>query len=61
MQNWVGRNTPTRLLVPAIRAISPPGLVRWAFGNYRDICPPEFVAVDEPAAEPREPAVVAAA
>ena len=43
VQNWVGRITPTRLLTPAIRAISPPGLVRWAFGNYRDICPPEFV------------------
>src|SRR5215217_952613 len=42
VQNWVGRITPTRLLSPAIRAISPPGLVRWAFGNYRDICPPEF-------------------
>ena len=43
VQNWVGRITPTRLLTPAIRAISPPGLVRWAFGNYRDICPPEYV------------------
>jgi len=42
VQNWVGRITPTRLLSPAIRAISPPGLVRWAFGNYRDICPPDF-------------------
>ena len=29
----------------AIRAISPPRLVKWAFGSYRDICPPEFVAV----------------
>ena len=43
VQNWVGRITPTRLLTPAIRAISPPGLVRWAFGSYRDICPPEYV------------------
>ena len=25
VQNWVGRITPTRLLTPAIRAISPPG------------------------------------
>jgi len=56
VQNWVGRITPTRLLSPAIRAISPPGLVKWAFGSYRDICPPEFVlqgppAVARPAAE----------
>jgi flavin-dependent dehydrogenase len=46
VQNWVGRITPTRLLTPAIRAISPPALVRWAFGNYRDICPPEYVLQD---------------
>jgi len=55
VQNWVGRITPTRLLSPAIRAISPPGLVKWAFGNYRDICPPEFVLqTPPPAAAPRD-------
>ena len=55
VQNWVGAITPTRLLTPAIRAISPPGLVRWAFGNYRDICPPEFALEGAPALAPREP------
>ena len=64
VQNWVGRITPTRLLSPAIRAISPPTLVKWAFGNYRDICPPEFVLRGEAApaatATPRrEPAASA--
>ena len=38
VQNWVGRITPTRLLSPAIRAMSPPGLVKWSFSHYRDIC-----------------------
>jgi len=69
VQNWVGRITPTRLLTPAIRAISPPGLVRWAFGSYRDICPPEYVlkGPHAPPAPPaagageREPAATAAA
>ena len=52
MQNWVGRITPTRLLTPAIRAISPPALVRWAFGNYRDICPPEYILQGDHGAAP---------
>ncbi len=52
VQNWVGAITPTRLLSPAIRAISPPGLVTWAFNNYRDICPPEFASMSPPAASP---------
>ena len=58
VQHLVGRITPTPLLAPAIRAISPPGLVRWSFGHYRDICPPEFV--DEVHAAAAEPAAVAA-
>ncbi|HWC25717.1 MAG TPA: NAD(P)/FAD-dependent oxidoreductase [Solirubrobacteraceae bacterium] len=49
VQNWVGRITPTRLLAPAIAAISRPELVRWSFGHYRAICPPEF-ALAGPAA-----------
>src|SRR4051795_8526965 len=53
VQHLVGRITPTRLLTPAIRAISPPVLVRWTFGHYRDICPPEF-ALDGPAPARRE-------
>jgi flavin-dependent dehydrogenase len=52
VQNWVGRITPTRLLTPAIRAISPPALVRWAFGNYRDICPPEYILQGDHGAAP---------
>ena len=50
VQNWVGRITPTRLLTPAIRAISPPGHMCWALGNYSDICPPEYVLRGAPVA-----------
>ena len=59
VQNWVGRITPTRLLTPAIRAISPPPLVRWSFGHYRDICAPEFVGAGAARAGEPEPAVAA--
>jgi flavin-dependent dehydrogenase len=61
VQNWVGRITPTRLLSPAIRAISPPAIVRWSFRHYRDICAPEFALERVAAAGAGSPPRVTAA
>jgi flavin-dependent dehydrogenase len=42
VQSLVSRVNPTPLMTPAVRAMSSPRFVGWAFGHYLRIAPPEY-------------------
>src|SRR3954453_9400554 len=53
VQTLVSRVNPTPLMTPALRAMSSPRFLAWAFGHYLRIAPPEFALESElPPAEP---------
>jgi menaquinone-9 beta-reductase len=53
VQTLVSRVNPTPLMTPALRAMSSPRFLAWAFGHYLRIAPPEFALESQlPPAEP---------
>jgi hypothetical protein len=57
VQSLVSRVNPTPLTTPAVRAMSSERFIRWSFGHYLRIAPPEFALAGGAAG----PAPVAAA
>jgi flavin-dependent dehydrogenase len=57
VQSLVSRVNPTPLMTPAVRAMSSERFIRWSFGHYLRIAPPEFALAGGAAG----PAPVAAA
>src|SRR3954464_11244236 len=58
VQPLVSRVNPTPLMTPALRAMSSPRFLAWAFGHYLRIAPPEFALESE--LPPVEPVAAAA-
>jgi flavin-dependent dehydrogenase len=58
VQSLVSRVNPTRLMTPALRAMSSPRFIAWSFGHYLRIAPPEFALAG--GAEPAPPLAAAA-
>jgi digeranylgeranylglycerophospholipid reductase len=47
VQGLVSRVNPTPLMTPALRAMSSPRFIRWSFGHYLRIAPPEYALAGE--------------
>jgi flavin-dependent dehydrogenase len=58
VQSLVSRLNPTPIMTPAVRAMSSPRCIEWAFGHYLRIAPPEYAL--EGAAGPAPLAAAAA-
>ena len=59
-QTAVSRVNPTPLMTPALRAMSAPRFITWAFGHYLRIAPPEFALQGAPGAPGAERLAAAA-
>jgi flavin-dependent dehydrogenase len=60
VQSLVSRVNPTPLMTPALRAMSSPRLITWAFGHYLRIAPPEFALAGASGSPGTEPLAAAA-
>jgi flavin-dependent dehydrogenase len=48
VQGLVSRVNPTPIMPHVLRAMTSPRFLRWGFGHYRDICPPEAATPPRP-------------
>ncbi|MEA2382258.1 MAG: hypothetical protein QOH72_2229 [Solirubrobacteraceae bacterium] len=46
VQTLVSRVNPTPLMTPAVRAMSSPRFIEWAFGHYLRIAPPDYALAE---------------